>query len=214
MYIKDWMTKNVFTIDCNDSVIFAARLMRDKNVKHLPVLKGGKVVGVVSDRKLKDFLPSKGTSLDAYEINYLLENTKIHEIVKGNVITAPSSMPLEEAALLMLEKNIGSLPVVDQGGLVGIVSDKDIFKALIDITGAKKAGYRITFTLCDISGSIKEAADIVRESGFGIESILSAHIDLEDKRMVVIRSRGEGDGKKLEQLIKAKYPDAEILLKN
>ncbi len=213
MYIKDWMTKEVFTVDYDDSVVSAVRLMRDKNIKHLPVLREGMLAGLVSDRRLKEFLPSKGTSLDVYELNYLLENTKIYEILKDGVITADPMLPIEEAAQLMLEKGIGCLPVIDKGRLAGIVSDKDIFKAIVDITGGKNKGYRITFILNDISGSIKEAADIIRAGGFGIESVLSGHIDLKDKRRVVIRSRGEGNGKKVEADIKARYPDAEILFR-
>lgn len=211
MYIKNWMTKDVYTVDCDDSVIIAVRMMRDKKIKHLPVMQRGKVVGMVSDRRLKEFLPSKGTALDVYELNYLLENTKIADVMKGELVSAESTLPIEEAAQLLLEKSIGCLPVIDNGKLVGIISDKDIFKALIDITGAHNKGYRITLVLEDRTGSIKEAADIVRSFGFGIESILSGHIDLKDKRRAVIRSRGTGDGEKMKAAILAQYPDAEIL---
>lgn len=213
MYIKDWMTKEVFTVDTNDSVVSAVRLMRDKNIKHVPVLKGGKVTGLLSDRCLKEFLPSKGTSLDVYELNYLLENTKISEILKSGVIVAEPNLPIEEAAQLMLEKHIGCLPILDGEKLVGIISDKDIFKAMVDITGGRNKGYRIAFILEDRSGSIKEAANIIRTHGFGIESILSGHVDLKDKRKVVIRSRGTGDGDKMVAEVREKYPDAEILFR-
>ncbi|MGE4319675.1 MAG: CBS and ACT domain-containing protein [Deferribacterales bacterium] len=213
MYVKDWMTKTVFTVDINDSVVAAVRLMREKNIKHIPVMDNGRLKGLVSDRKLKEYLPSKGTCLDVYEMNYLLENTKMSEIMGEGVFVAEPNLPIEEAALMMMEHNIGCLPVVEKDTLTGIISDKDIFKAMIDITGGSKKGYRITFILEDISGSIRAAGDVVRSCGFGIESILSGHIDLKDKRKVVIRTRGSGDAVKMKNDILEKYPDAEILFR-
>jgi acetoin utilization protein AcuB len=210
MYVKDWMTKNVFTLETTSSIVNAVRLMRDRNIKHIPILKEGKVFALLSDRTLKEFLPSKGTSLDVYEMNYLLENTLISDIVKEGVVTAEPSLPIEEAALLMLEKHIGCLPVIENNKLVGIISDKDIFKAMVDITGGKNKGYRITVVLEDKSGSIKDVANIVREHGFGIESILSGQDDSKNKRRVVIRSRGTGNGEKMVADVKAQYPEAEI----
>lgn len=213
MYVKDWMTHTVHTVDIKDGVVAAVRLMRAMNIKHVPVMDHGKVIGLVSDRMLKEYLPSKGTSLDVFELNYLLENTKISEILKHEVIVCEPQLPIEEAAMLMLEKGIGCLPVVQDGVLVGIISDKDIFKAMIDITGGNKKGYRITFILADRSGSIKEAANIVRAHGFGIESILSGHIAPDGMRKVVIRSRGAGDGEAMCAEVMKSYPDAEILFR-
>lgn len=210
MYVKDWMTKTVYTADINDGVVTAVRLMREKNIKHVPVMDKGVIAGIVSDRRLKEYLPSKSTCLDVFELNYLLENTKISEIISREIFAAEPTLPIEEAALVMLEKSIGCLPVIDRGNLVGIISDKDIFKALIDITGGRTKGYRVTVVLDDISGSIKEAANLIRDNGFGIESILSGHIDLKDKRRVVIRTRGTGDGEKMRADVLKKYPDAEI----
>jgi len=213
MYVKDWMTHTVHTVDIKDGVVAAVRLMHAMDIKHVPVMDHGKVIGLVSDRMLKEYLPSKGTSLDVFELNYLLENTKISELLKHEVIVCPPQLPIEEAAMEMLDKGIGCLPVVQDGVLVGIISDKDIFKALIDITGGNKRGYRITFVLEDRSGSIKEAANIVRAHGFGIESILSGHVATDGMRKVVIRSRGKGDGEAMCKEVMEKYPDAEILFR-
>lgn len=213
MYIKDWMTKEVITADINDHVSFAVRTMRDNKIKHLPVMKDGKLFGLLTDRKLKEFIPSKGTSLDVYELNYLLETTKLSELVEPNVVTAEAMLPIEEAALKLFEHHINCLPILEGDKLVGIISDKDVFKAMTDIAGSSKKGYRITFTLDDKSGSIKEAADIIRSCGFGIESILSGQFDLKGKRRVVIRSRGEGNAEQMKKAVMEQYPDAEILFR-
>lgn len=210
MYVKDWMTHTVHTVDIKDGISTAVKLMHAINIKHVPVMDHGKVVGLISDRALKEYLPSKSTTLDVFELNYLLDSTNVKELIKHDPIVCEPSLPIEEAANLMLVEGIGCLPVVEDGRLVGIISDKDIFKALVDITGGNKKGYRITFVLVDRSGSIKEAANVIRDHKFGIESILSGHVASEGMRKVVIRSRGEGDGEAMCKAVLEKYPDAEI----
>lgn len=210
MYVKDWMTHPVYTIDVEDSVISAIRLMKERQIKHLPVMENGNLIGIVSDRKLKEYTPSKGTALDIYELNYLLENTKIKEIYNKNVITTSPFTPIEDAAAELLEHRIGCLPVIEEKKLVGIISDMDIYKAIVSITGAKKGGYRVTFILDDRPGTIREAADVIRKHGFGIESILSKQSDIAGKRNVVIRSRGNGNGEEMIKDVFLQYPDANI----
>jgi len=129
MYVSDWMTKKVFTIGPDDYLSDAITLMKEKAVKHLPVVKGGKIKGILSDRDIKEYSPSKATTLDIYELHYILANTRIKELMKAKVITTAPDTPVEEAAMVMLDQDIGSLPVVDGGSLCGIISDKDIFHA-------------------------------------------------------------------------------------
>ena len=163
MYVSDWMTKKVFTIETDDYLSTALSVMKEKGVKHLPVVKGNKLKGLVSDRDIKEYSPSKATSLDIYELHYLLANTRIKELMRTKVATTTPETPVEEAAMRMLDENIGCLPVQDNGNLVGIISDKDIFHALVDITGVRHGGNRICVTIEDRPGSIREVADIIRQ---------------------------------------------------
>ena len=194
MFVKDWMTKKVYTVTPDDSVSTAAKILKEKNIKHLPVVKNGKIKGIISDRDIKEYIPSKATSLDVYELHYLLAKTRVKEIMKKKVITTTPDTPIEEAALTMLEKNIGSLPVLDAGRLVGIISDRDIFRVVVDITGIRHGGHRIYAVVEDRPGSIKDVADIIRKHGFSLQSILTSYEGIkEGLRKVVIRTKGKGN---------------------
>jgi acetoin utilization protein AcuB len=194
MYVSNWMTGKVFTVSADGYLSDALVLMREKNIKHLPVMKNGKLKGIISDRDIKEYSPSKATSLDIYELHYLLAKTKIKEILKNNVITTTPYTPVEEAAMVMLDSNIGCLPVLEKGDLTGIISDRDIYRALVDITGVRHGGHRICVTIEDRPGSIKEVADIIRENGYRLQSILTSYEDVkEGYRNVVIRTKGTGN---------------------
>ena len=211
MFVSDWMTKKVFTVESDDFLSDVLALMKERSVKHVPVLKNGRLKGIISDRDIKEYSPSKATSLDIYELHYLLAKTKIREIMKTKVITTTSATPVEEAALLMLDSNIGCLPVVDEGGLVGIISDKDIYRALVDITGVRHGGHRVCVTIEDRPGSIKEVADIVRKHNFRLQGILTSYEGVkEGYRKVVIRTKGKGNFNSLKAEIEGTFKTCQI----
>lgn len=194
MYVSDWMSKKVFTVNADDYLSDALSLMKEKGIKHVPVVKNEKLKGILSDRDIKEYSPSKATSLDIYELHYLLAKTRIREIMKTRVITTTADTPVEEAAMIMLDNNIGCLPVVDEGEVSGIISDKDIYRALVDITGVRHGGNRICVTIEDRAGSIKEVADMVRKHNFRLQGILTSYEGVRDGyRKVVIRTKGKGD---------------------
>ncbi|HMK60980.1 MAG TPA: CBS and ACT domain-containing protein [Dissulfurispiraceae bacterium] len=190
MFVSDWMTRKVSTVTPEDSVSSAMTIMRERNINHLPVVKGEKVAGIVSDRDIKEYAPSKATTLDVYELHYLLDKAKIREIMKKDVTTVSAETPIEEAAMIMHDRDIGCLPVVSGDRLVGIISDKDMYRILVDITGVRKGGHRINLTVEDRPGSIKEVADIIRKHGFGLLSILTSYEGMDPGyRKIVIRAR-------------------------
>lgn len=211
MFVSDWMTKKVFTVKPDDSISEAAKLSKEKDVKHLPVVRGGKVIGLLSDRDIKEYVPSKATSLDVYELHYLLAKTKVKEVMKRNVITTPRNTPIEEAAMIMHDKNIGCLPVVDGESLVGIISDHDIFRVLVDITGIRHRGHRIYMTVEDRPGSIKESAEIIRKHGFSLQSILTSYEGVKKGfRDIVIRTKGSGNFKALKEELESLFIGVKI----
>jgi acetoin utilization protein AcuB len=211
MYVSDWMTKKVFTVDLDDYLSDAITLMKEKGVKHLPVVKGGKLKGIISDRDIKEYTPSKATCLDVYELHYLLAKTKIKELMTSKVITTAPDTPVEEAAMVLLDRNIDCLPVLDGGSLVGIISDRDIFHALVDITGVRHGGHRICVTIEDRPGTIREVADIIRKHGFHLHGILSSYEGVrEGFRKVVIRTTEMGDFKGLKEDLLENYRNVQI----
>lgn len=194
MFVSDWMTKKVYTVAADDYLSDALVLVKEKNIKHIPVVKNGKLKGIISDQDIREFSPSKATSLDIYELHYLLANTKIREIMEQKVIITSPDTPVEEAAMLMLDRDIGCLPVLTRGTLVGIISDRDIYRALVDITGVRHGGHRICVMLEDRPGSVREVADMIRTYGFHLQSILTSYEGArEGFRNVVIRTKGKGN---------------------
>jgi acetoin utilization protein AcuB len=205
------MTRQVVTVDPGDSVSQAMHAMRERGIKHLPVVRDGAVVGVISDRDIKTFTPSKATGLDIYEMNYLLAKAKVKDAMAPHLVTTTADTPIEEAALVMYEKDIGCLPVVEGDVLVGIVTDRDIFRSLVDITGVRHGGHRICLTLKDEPGSIREVADVVRRHGFHLRGILGSYEKVpKGLRRVVIRTSTGGDFDALRAELEAAYTAVRI----
>lgn len=211
MFVRDWMTKEVITISPDDSLIDAAILLKEKKIKHLPIVKEGRLVGILSDRDIKEYSPSKSTSLDVYEIRYLLGKTKCGDIGKTKVITTTPDTPIEEAAICMIDHNIGCLPVMENDKLVGIISDKDLFKVIVDIMKARQSGYRIYAILEDRPDSIKTVIDIITKCGFGIQNILTSCAGVKSGfKKVVIMTEGKGDFKALKSELRKRLKDIDI----
>ncbi len=210
MLVKDWMKKDVITIDAHASVIDAVHLLKEKGIRRLPVLKNGKLVGIVTDRDLKDFTPSKATTLDIYELRYLLSKANVEEAMTPNPITVPPDVPIENVALIMHDKKISGLPVMDGEDLVGIITESDVFEVLVALTGVKQGGVRICLPIEDRSGSAKEVADILRKHGGKIEAILINYEGVAPGfRDLIMRFKG-GDTQAILKEIKEKYPNVMV----
>jgi len=205
------MTEKVITISPDSSVTDAIRLMKEKKIRHLPVVEGGILVGIISDRDIKEYCPSRATTLDMYELHYLLAKTRVKEVMKTEVITITPDTPVEEAAMVMYDMGIGCLPVIGDKRLRGIISDRDIFRVLIDVTGIRHGGNRIYITIEDRPGSIREVADIIRRYGFRLQSILTSYEGVrEGYREVVIRTKGEGNTEAMKKELEDKYGNAVV----
>ncbi len=211
MFVADWMTRQVVTVAPTESVLHAMHLMRDRGIKHLPVLKDGRLVGVISDRDIKAYCPSKATSLDVYEINYLLSKAAVHEAMASRLVTIEPGAPVEQAAMLMLDGNIGCLPVLEGEALAGIISDRDIFRALVDISGVRHGGHRICVVIADRPGTVKEVADIIRRHGFHLRGIMTSYEGVpEGSRRAVIRTTRTGAFEALRADLEAAYGSVAI----
>lgn len=212
LLVENWMNPNVITVDADDSMLDATRILKEKNIRHLPVLEKGKLVGVVTDRDLKRASPSDATSLEAHEILYLVANIKVREIMSRNPITVPYNFTIEEAAQILLEAKISGMPVVDkQGDVIGTITQTDLFKVLISLTGVGKKGVQFAFLLEDRAGSIKEVADVIRGYGGRMASILSSYEKApEGHRYVYIRMY-DVDRTKMPQLKEVLKKKAKVL---
>jgi len=177
MLVKYWMSTEVITVDEDVSLMQASKLMKEHGIKHLPVIKERRLVGIVSDRDLKEAQPSDATSLDIHELNYLLDKVKIKNLMSTNLHTTTGEEVVERAAALMLDYDISALPVVDQEGkLKGIVTKGDLFRGLIAISGIHQAQLQIGLEVEDRAGAVKKLADLIRTQGGRIVSI-TTHYD-------------------------------------
>jgi acetoin utilization protein AcuB len=203
MFVTDWMSKNVYTVNSDSPLSEAVKILREKKIKHLPVVdKKHAVVGVLSDRDIKEYMPSKATTLDVFELHNVLLETKIAKVMKKQVFTAKPDLPIEEAAMLMYDKNIGCLPIVENNKLVGIISDRDLFRVLVDITGVRQGGDRFYVVMPDKLGVTGEVLDIIKKHGFRIDSVLTTYEGVQKgyKRVVVrtVGEKGDADAANLE----------------
>ena len=176
MLVKGWMTSDVMTIDEDTSMMKASEIMKENNIRRLPVMHKGKLVGIVTDRDIKEASPSKATTLDVHELYYLLSELKVKDIMSTNVFTIGPEETVEKAAVKMLEHRISGLPVVnDKGKVVGVITQWDIFKVLVSLTGVYRGGIQFAFNLEDRPGSIKEVGDLIRKHGGRMVSILTSY---------------------------------------
>ena len=176
MLARNWMSKNVITIDVNETLLDAIKLLQQNDIGRLPVMKKGKLVGIVTDRDVKSASASNATSLEVHELLYLLSTLKIEKIMTKDPITVPPDLTIEEIAQILLKKKISGVPVVDDHGrVVGVITQNDVFKVMISLTGLKERGIQFAFELEDRPGSIKEVTDIIRGFGGRIASILSSY---------------------------------------
>ena len=191
MPVQDFMSKDLITVDEDASIIKASKLMKQNRVRHLPVLRKGRLVGLVSDRELKEATPSKATTLDIHEMYYLLDRIKVKSLMPKQLFTIAPGETVEKAAAVMLNRNISALPVVDhQGALQGIITKGDIFRAFVSISGINQAPLAIGFELEDQPGSVKGVTDLIQAHGGHIASILSSYGEAPESLLrVYIRAR-------------------------
>ena len=176
MLIREWMTKDVVTVTLETSMLKASKLMKDHDIRRLPVVDDkGRVIGIVSDRDIKAASPSKATTLDMHELYYLLSELKIKNVMTPNPITVRDTETVENAALVLEEHSFGGLPVVnEEGALVGIITDHDIFKLLVDICGARSGGPQLVFRMPDEPGKLCPLFDVLSKNNANVYTVLTS----------------------------------------
>ncbi len=141
MTIRELMSGGLITVRRETPVLEARDLMVKERIRHLLVTQtGGALVGIVTDRDIRLNLPSKATSLSVWEINHLLTKLMVEQVMTQSVITVGPDRPAREAARLMLDHKIGALPVLDEGRLVGIITETDIVRAFVHMTAPLTSG--------------------------------------------------------------------------
>jgi acetoin utilization protein AcuB len=201
MPVQDWMSKDLITVDADTSIMKASKVMKQNGIQHLPVLKKGRLAGIVSDRDLKEATPSKATTLDIHEMYYLLDKVPVKDLMAKELYTISPGDTVEKAAAVMLKHHVSALPVVDpQGSLAGILTRGDVFRAFVSISGVYQGNLAMGLELADQPGTIKQVTDVIRAHGGRIASILTGYEGApEGSRRVFIRAKDVQDDNALRQ---------------
>jgi acetoin utilization protein AcuB len=174
MLVGERMTRNPVTITEDTSIDDALHLMRERKVRRFPILdKAGHLVGIVSDKDLLHAAPSPASTLSVYEMHYLLAKLTVKKVMSSPVITVSPDMPLEDAARIMADNKIGGLPVLDGDKLVGIITETDIFKILLELMGGRTSGLRVTVSLPDRRGNLAKLTQALADRGANIISLVT-----------------------------------------
>lgn len=175
MLVKSWMTKNIVTIDENETVDAARKLLRDNKFHMLPVMKQGKLAGVITCRDIIDEIYPYDLKTEGKKPGNQRPEIFVKDIMTKDFVTVSTDFTIEEVADVLLVNNVFSTPVINrEGEMAGIITHSDLARALICLAGGNKGGIFYGFMLEDRPGSIKEIADIIRDHGGRLASILTS----------------------------------------
>ncbi len=206
MLIKDWMATAILTVDANTSVMRATRTMKENNIRRLPVMSHGKLIGVITDRDLKEASPSSTSDIDIHEMYYLLSEMKVKDVMTDKCICLNQNDTLEKAALVMLKERISGIMILDdEDNLAGLLSETDILRGFIHATGIQHGSYQYVIDMPDAPGSTTRVIDLVRRKDARVLSILTSFEDAPHnmKRVAVRVSADEAVAEELGSEISA-----------
>jgi len=165
MFVGERMSHPIISITPDMPVHDALDMFKRERIRRAPVVKEGKLVGIVSDKDLLNASPSPATSLSIWEMNYLLSKVTVSEVMTKKVMIVAEDTPIEEAARIMADNKIGGLPVMRDGHVVGIITETDLFKIFLEFMGAREKGVRITALLDDKPGQLAKITKAISSAG-------------------------------------------------
>jgi len=173
MRVEEFMTKNVITVSPETRLLDAQKIMVERKIRRLPVVDKGKLVGIVTEHDLFESTPSRMNPLGAQQLHYILSKMKVKDVMRKHVVAVSPHTPFEDALRIGQEKKIGSFPVVENGKLVGIITESDVVRFLINALGIGREGSRITITgLEKKMGQLERIISIVNRNRIKISSML------------------------------------------
>lgn len=165
MLVGERMSHPVITIRPDLPIIDALNLMNREKIRRAPVVRKGVLKGIVSDKDLLNASPSPATALSIWEMNHLLSKITVDKIMSKDVLTVTEDTPIEEAARIMVDNKIGGLPVLQDGKIVGIITETDLFKIFLELMGAREFGVRVTALVQEEPGELAKLTKSITEAG-------------------------------------------------
>lgn len=173
MTVRDFMTEKLITVTPDTPIFDAIDLMKKHDIHRLPVMEDDKLVGLITQGVIQESMPSKATSLSVFEMNYLINKTKVGDVMLTDVTTIEADALLEDAIKVMRTKSIGVLPVMEKNQLVGIITNNDIFDAFLKISGYENGGVRVTLKITkEHHGILAVIAKELADAQMNIETIV------------------------------------------
>lgn len=165
MFVGERMSRPVISVSPDEPINEVLAMFRTEHIRRAPVMKDGKLVGIVSERDLLNASPSAATTLSVWELNYLISKVKVRDVMSKKVITVDRDTPIEEAARIMADKKIGGVPVVSDGKVVGMITETDLFKVFLELMGARHKGIRVTATVPEQPGELAKITKAISTNG-------------------------------------------------
>lgn len=190
MLVGERMSSPPITIPPTMPINEALSMMKRERIRRAPVVKDGKMVGIVSETDLLNASPSQATSLSVWELNYLISKILVRDVMTSNVLTVSEDTPIEEAARIMVDNKIGGLPVMRGDELVGIITETDLFKIFLELMGAREVGVRVTALAPERQGELAEISRVISSAGGNFIAFGVFEGDSPSNRMVTFKVVG------------------------
>ena len=171
MLVGQRMSRPVITVSPDLPITEALTLLKRNNIRRAPVVKRGKMVGIITVADIMNASPSQATSLSIWEVNYLISKIKVDAVMTKKVLTVQEDIPIEDAAKLMVDTKIGGMPVMRGKEIVGMITETDLFKVFLEMMGARHMGVRVSYLMVNRAGEIAKLSKVLYENGGNILSL-------------------------------------------
>lgn len=209
MLVSSRMTKNPLTVGPDTPVPEAREKMKKENIHRLPVVdRNNRLLGIITEKDILYASPSKATTLDVYEISSLMSKLKVQSVMTKDVISIPLDTALEDAARILADNKIGGLPILDNGLLVGIITESDLFHVFIELFGAREKGLRLTILMPEKRGELAALSSAIADAGGDIVSFGALLGENATNRYAIVKVKNI----KEEPLVKAVKPFTEEIV--
>jgi acetoin utilization protein AcuB len=165
MFVGERMSRPVITVAPETPVHDALAMFKKEHIRRAPVIKDGKLLGIVTENDLRNASPSPATTLSVWEMNYLISKVTVKQVMSKKVKTIDVDTPIEEAARIMTDSSIGGMPVTRDGKIAGMITETDLFKVLLELMGAREKGVRVSALVEDKPGQLAQVSKAITEAG-------------------------------------------------
>jgi acetoin utilization protein AcuB len=165
MFVGERMSRPVIAVTPDMPINDVLAMFRKEHIRRAPVVKDGKLLGIVSERDLLNASPSSVTTLSVWELNYLISKVTVKNVMAKKVVTVDQDTPIEEAARIMADKKIGGVPVMSGSNVVGIITETDLFKIFLELMGARTKAWRVTATIAEKPGTLAQLTQAIAQNG-------------------------------------------------